>query len=183
MSPLRSLPARIKSWVRAATSRSRLESEMEAELAFHLEQYTQDLIRRGTPPEGAARRARIELGGIAVQKEERCARRLAFACGTTSAPTCAMPSECCSSRLASQSSPIMVLRETSWLAGIGVVAGLGMALLLTRFLGSMLFGPKPNDPTTLVSAALLLFAVALLAGFIPARRAARVQPMQALRHE
>ena len=70
MSPLRSLPARIKSWLRAATSRSRLESEMEAELVFHLEQYTQDLIRRGTPPEEAARRARIELGGFAVQKEE-----------------------------------------------------------------------------------------------------------------
>jgi len=70
MSPLRSLPVRIKSWLRAATSRSRLESEMEAELVFHLEQYTQDLIRRGTPPEEAARRARIELGGIAVQQEE-----------------------------------------------------------------------------------------------------------------
>jgi ABC-type antimicrobial peptide transport system permease subunit len=47
----------------------------------------------------------------------------------------------------------------------------------------MLFGLKPNDPATLVSAALLLFAAALLAGFIPARRASRVQPMQALRHE
>src|SRR5271169_2282487 len=70
MSPLRSFPARIKSWLRSAASRSRLESEMDAELAFHLEQYTQDLIHRGVPSDEAARRARIELGGIAVQKEE-----------------------------------------------------------------------------------------------------------------
>jgi ABC-type antimicrobial peptide transport system permease subunit len=77
----------------------------------------------------------------------------------------------------------MVLGETSGLAIIGVASGLGAALLLTRFLDSMLFGLKPNDPATLVSAALLLFATALLAGFIPARCASRVQPMQALRHE
>jgi len=77
----------------------------------------------------------------------------------------------------------MVLRETSWLAVIGVALGLGAALLLTRFLASMLFGLKPNDPATLIASAALLFAVALLAGFIPARRASRAQPMQALRHE
>jgi predicted permease len=78
---------------------------------------------------------------------------------------------------------VMILRETSWLAAIGVAAGLGAALLLTRFLGSMLFGLKPNDPMTLAAAAFVLFAVALLAGFVPARRASQVQPMQALRHE
>jgi predicted permease len=77
----------------------------------------------------------------------------------------------------------MVLREASWLAVIGVAVGLGASLLLTRFLASMLFGLKPNDPATLIGSAALLFAVALLAGFIPARRASRVQPMQALRHE
>lgn len=77
----------------------------------------------------------------------------------------------------------MILRETSWLAIIGVAVGLGAALLLTRFLASMLFGLKPNDPATLVGAATLLFAVPLLAGFIPARRASHVQPIQALRHE
>ena len=77
----------------------------------------------------------------------------------------------------------MILRETSWLAVIGVAAGLGAALLLTRFLESMLFGLKHNDPATMVASAVLLFVVALLAGFIPARRASRVQPMQALRHE
>jgi predicted permease len=77
----------------------------------------------------------------------------------------------------------MILRETSWLAVLGVATGLGGALLLTRLVRSMLFGLKPNDPTTLVASAGLLFAVALLAGWVPARRASRVEPMQALRHE
>src|SRR5277367_5697750 len=65
-----SFPARAKSWFRAATSRARLEHEMDAELGFHLEKYTDDLILSGLSPEAAARRACIELGGIAVQKEE-----------------------------------------------------------------------------------------------------------------
>ncbi|MGA2046227.1 MAG: ABC transporter permease [Terracidiphilus sp.] len=77
----------------------------------------------------------------------------------------------------------MVLREASWMAIMGIGAGLGAALLLTRFLNSMLFGLKPSDPFTLASAGLMLFTVAMLAGWIPARRAASIQPVQALRHE
>src|SRR6185437_3518022 len=64
-----SLLARFRSWLRAASSRSRLEREMDEELAFHLESRTQDLIRGGVAPEEAARRARIELGGVTTQKE------------------------------------------------------------------------------------------------------------------
>ena len=60
---------RFRSWLRAASSRSRLEREMDEELAFHLESRTQDLIRGGVAPEEAARRARIELGGVTTQKE------------------------------------------------------------------------------------------------------------------
>jgi predicted permease len=78
---------------------------------------------------------------------------------------------------------LMVLRETAWLAAIGVGAGLGAALLLTQFLRSMLFGLKPSDPFTLTGAALLLFVIAMLAGWGPANRASLIQPMQALRHE
>ena len=77
----------------------------------------------------------------------------------------------------------MILRETAGLAAIGVGAGLGAALLLTQFLRSMLFGLKPTDPATLAGAAALLFAIAMLAGWGPANRAALIQPMQALRHE
>ena len=77
----------------------------------------------------------------------------------------------------------MILREATWLATTGVVAGLGTALLVTRYLKSMLYGLRPNDPLTLVVSGVLLLTVALLASFIPARIASRVNPIQALRHE
>ena len=77
----------------------------------------------------------------------------------------------------------MVLRETSWMAWIGIGVGLFAAFGLTRFLGTMLYGLKAADPLTLIGACCLLFAAATLAGWVPARRAAGVQPMQALRHE
>jgi ABC-type antimicrobial peptide transport system permease subunit len=77
----------------------------------------------------------------------------------------------------------MILRESAWLAAAGVVAGLAAALGLTRLVKAMLYGVQPWDPVTLAGGVLLLMAVALMASWIPARRAARVQPMEALRHE
>ena len=77
----------------------------------------------------------------------------------------------------------MVLREASWLSAIGVAAGVGASFVLTRLVKSMLYGIAPYDPATVLSAALLLSAVALGASWIPARRAARVQPMVALRRD
>jgi predicted permease len=77
----------------------------------------------------------------------------------------------------------MVLKEAWWLASAGVIAGLAAALSMGRLVASMLYGLKPYDPSTLVMAALLLIFVALAASWIPARRAASIDPMQALRHE
>jgi predicted permease len=77
----------------------------------------------------------------------------------------------------------MVLREASWLSAMAVAIGVGTALLLSRLLKSMLFGIAPDDPATLGGAALLLMMVALAASWIPARRAASVEPMEALRPE
>jgi len=77
----------------------------------------------------------------------------------------------------------MILRESTWIAGTGIVAGVVAAVLLTRLVKSMLYGIQPNDPFTLSVGVLLLLAVALAASWLPARRAADVQPMQALRHE
>jgi predicted permease len=77
----------------------------------------------------------------------------------------------------------MILRESGWLASVGVVVGVGGALALTRLVKSMLYGVQPGDPATLVGGSLLLLGVALAASWIPARRAAAVQPMDALRHE
>jgi ABC-type antimicrobial peptide transport system permease subunit len=77
----------------------------------------------------------------------------------------------------------MILRESSWLAGAGVVAGVALALMMTRLVKSMLYGIEPYDPATLLGSVLVLMVVALAASWIPARRAAGVQPMEALRHE
>jgi predicted permease len=77
----------------------------------------------------------------------------------------------------------MVLKEAGWLAAAGVVAGVAAALGLGRVLKSMLYGLRPSDPASLLGAAALLLAVALLAGWVPAMRASRVEPMDALRHE
>jgi len=65
----------------------------------------------------------------------------------------------------------------------GVVAGLALFALVARFIRSLLFGAVPSDPVTLVAASLLLIIIAALASWIPARRAARVDPMVALRAE
>jgi predicted permease len=77
----------------------------------------------------------------------------------------------------------MVLGEAMALALAGVGTGLCAALLLTHLLSSLLFGLKPTDLLTLVTAGLLLSVVAILASWGPARRASRIQPVRALRHE
>jgi predicted permease len=77
----------------------------------------------------------------------------------------------------------MVLKEAGWLAAVGVVVGVAVALWLGQLVKSMLYGLRPSDPASLVGAAGLLLGVALLAGWIPAMRASRVEPMEALRHE
>jgi predicted permease len=77
----------------------------------------------------------------------------------------------------------MILREATWISLAGVVVGLGAALVLARLIKSMLCGLQPADPVSLLSGAALLLAVGLAASWLPARRAARVQPVEALRHE
>jgi putative ABC transport system permease protein len=77
----------------------------------------------------------------------------------------------------------LVLGQGLRLAMIGIVIGIAGAVALTRFLASMLYGVKPADPLTFVAVVLVLIAVALAACYIPARRAAKVDPMVALRYE
>jgi predicted permease len=77
----------------------------------------------------------------------------------------------------------MVLLQGAIVSAIGIAAGLAIALALTRLMTSLLFIVKPTDPVTFIAVPLLLLAVGMLASYIPARRATRVDPMVALRYE
>ena len=77
----------------------------------------------------------------------------------------------------------LVLREVAFLTVVGIGLGLPGALGLSQLVRSQLFGIEPTDPVTLAIAASTLAFVGLLAGYIPARRAASVQPVRALRYE
>jgi predicted permease len=76
-----------------------------------------------------------------------------------------------------------ILRSALMLAGAGITLGLAASIWLTRFLESLLYGVKPLDPAAFISAVFVLFACALFAGWLPARRAAAIDPMQTLRGE
>jgi ABC-type antimicrobial peptide transport system permease subunit len=78
---------------------------------------------------------------------------------------------------------IGVLRDAGILALSGLAGGCAAAMVLTRFLATLLFEVRPADPATLTAIAALLTAVALVSSYLPARRAASVDPAAALRHD
>jgi putative ABC transport system permease protein len=77
----------------------------------------------------------------------------------------------------------MVLRQGLLAATVGIVVGVAGSMALTRAMASLLFGVRAYDPLTFAMAPLALVCVALLASYLPARRAAKVDPMVALRYE
>ncbi|HEY4306190.1 MAG TPA: ABC transporter permease [Gemmatimonadaceae bacterium] len=77
----------------------------------------------------------------------------------------------------------LVLRDGAVLGGVGIAIGLVGALIVTRFLRNMLFGISPFDPVSFVTVSTILAAIALFASYVPARRAARVDPVEALRYD
>jgi hypothetical protein len=78
---------------------------------------------------------------------------------------------------------IMVLREASAIAAIGAIIGAAAAVALSRYVRAMLFGITLGDPVTIGGAVVAMMAVALMAGWVPASKASRLDPMTALRHE
>jgi putative ABC transport system permease protein len=77
----------------------------------------------------------------------------------------------------------LVLRQGAVLAASGIAVGLALSFVLTRALANVLFGVSPADPLTYAAVSGVLIAVALVACYLPARRAAKVDPMVALRYE
>jgi predicted permease len=77
----------------------------------------------------------------------------------------------------------MILRQGFWLATAGTAVGLVSALIVSRLMAGLLYDVRPTDPVTFAGVALLLISVALLACYIPARRAVRIAPLVALRYE
>jgi ABC-type antimicrobial peptide transport system permease subunit len=77
----------------------------------------------------------------------------------------------------------LVLRQGLMLALVGMAIGLPVALAAGHLMRTLLFGISPADPVALGGSCALVTAVALLASFMPARRAAKINPMEALRHE
>ena len=75
----------------------------------------------------------------------------------------------------------LVLARVAWLAGGGVIIGAGLSLWASVLVASLLYGLAPRDPANLIGAAVMLIAVAALAGWLPARRASRIAPAAMLR--
>jgi ABC-type antimicrobial peptide transport system permease subunit len=77
----------------------------------------------------------------------------------------------------------MILRETAWLTAIGLALGAGLAIAGTRAATALIYGITPSDPRLIGGAALMLIAMAMIASFVPARRAAAIDSATALRQE
>jgi ABC-type antimicrobial peptide transport system permease subunit len=77
----------------------------------------------------------------------------------------------------------LVIRQVVTIVAIGLAVGIAVALGLTRFMSDMLYNVRPSDPTTIAAVAALLAVVALVACYLPARRAIHTDPIVALRHE
>lgn len=79
--------------------------------------------------------------------------------------------------------PIYDFRDILMVAGIGLAISVPAVLATSKFVKAFLFATKPNDPAALLVAVAILVSAAVLAGYMPARKAPRIDPMAALRHE
>jgi ABC-type antimicrobial peptide transport system permease subunit len=77
----------------------------------------------------------------------------------------------------------LVMRESMALVGAGIVLGLGTAMAASRLIGNLLFGVAAVDPMSMTTAVVVMVLLSAFAGYLPARRASRVDPIVALRYE
>lgn len=199
--------------VRFLFGRRRREDDLEQEIRSHLEMAARDGIDRGESPADADAAARREFGNVALvyelqSMEQRLAQSLssrrmnlmvvgAFAVLALTlaavgvygvmAYTVSQRTREIAIRIALGASVSNVLKlvvgQGMALVGAGVMVGLIGAWALTRVIASLLFGVSPTDPVVFVAAPALLSAIALLACYVPARRATPIDPVVVLRCE
>jgi predicted lysophospholipase L1 biosynthesis ABC-type transport system permease subunit len=149
------------------------DTELSEELEGHLQLHIEDNLRRGMNPQEARREALMKLGGVAQTAASYRERRGVPVVDRLRMALGASPRDVLH----------LVLRQALLLAVVGSAVGLACAAAVTQLLTSMLFGVKATDPLTYVAVVIMLMGVAMLASYIPARRAMRVDPIVALRYE
>jgi len=157
--------------VRAALGSTASERDLRDELQFHLDRQIEDLVRDGMPPHEARAAALRAFGGV-EQAKEACRDARTREIGvrmTLGAP----PADVIR----------MVMGRGLKMVLLGIAAGAGAALLLGRGIEGLLFGIRADDPPTFLAVVVLLTLVAAVASYLPARRAAGVDLISALRQD
>jgi ABC-type lipoprotein release transport system permease subunit len=149
--------------------KGKFEQELDEELRSYVELQAAEKVRRGMSPEDALREARRERGALRTLGRNRAFALIAILRMASGATRGAVMH--------------LVIGHAAKLVGTGIALGFAGAALLSRMISTVLYGVAPFDPVTLGSVTTLLALVGFTAVYVPARRAAKSDPMESLRHD